>query len=156
LTRDSSLTSRSRSLIRYPSAVVTPSRMPLSISCQRTQSYRVGGTQPILAAMDSVAAHSDGCSPRCSRTIRTACSRTSGKNFGDLPVAPSSQELEPPHNRGRFNMLGAQNPSMHHSHTNLSSNNSGYRRDFLITLGSAAMIQDFNRASDLSILEITL
>ena len=34
--------------------------------------------------------------------MRTARSRTSGENFGDLFMAPSSQELEPPQNPGRF------------------------------------------------------
>ena len=34
--------------------------------------------------------------------MRTARSRTSGENFGDLFMAPSSQELEPPQNTGRF------------------------------------------------------
>lgn len=37
--------------------------------------------QPIIGAMDSTAAHSDGCSLRCSRTRRTARSRTSGENL---------------------------------------------------------------------------
>ena len=32
-----------------------------------------------------------------------ARSRTSGENFGDLLMAPSSYELEPPQNPGRFN-----------------------------------------------------
>ena len=35
--------------------------------------------------------------------MRTARSRTSGENFGDLFIAPSSQVLEPPQNPGRFN-----------------------------------------------------
>jgi hypothetical protein len=43
-----------------------------------------------------------GDSPRCSSTIRTARSRTSGENFVDLFMAPFSQELEPPPNPGRF------------------------------------------------------
>ena len=34
--------------------------------------------------------------------MRTARSRTSGENFGDLFMAPSSQELEPPQFPGRF------------------------------------------------------
>ena len=34
--------------------------------------------------------------------MRTARSRTSGENFGDLFIAPSSQVLEPPQNPGRF------------------------------------------------------
>jgi hypothetical protein len=34
--------------------------------------------------------------------MRTARSRTSGENLFDLFIAPSSQELEPPQNPGRF------------------------------------------------------
>ncbi|WP_233253948.1 hypothetical protein, partial [Limnohabitans sp. MMS-10A-192] len=41
--------------------------------------------------------------PRCSSTIRTARSRTSGeKRFDFLLMAPSSQSVEPPQNPGRF------------------------------------------------------
>src|SRR5512135_894270 len=53
--------------------------------------------------MDSIAAHCEGCSLRHSKTSRTARSRTSGENFTDFFMAPSSQELEPPPNPGRFN-----------------------------------------------------
>ena len=53
-------------------------RAPLSTSDCLTQSSTVCGTQPIFRAIDSIAAHSDGYSPRCSCTIRTARSRTSG------------------------------------------------------------------------------
>ncbi len=52
--------------------------------------------------MDSMAAHSDGYSPRCSCTILTARSRTSGENLFDLLMAQSSQSVEPPRNPGRF------------------------------------------------------
>jgi hypothetical protein len=47
-------------------------------------------------------AHREGYSPRCSCTMRTARSRTSGENFVDLLMAPSSQKLEPLQNPGRF------------------------------------------------------
>ena len=40
--------------------------------------------------IDSMAAHSDGYSPRCSCTMRTARSRTSGENFVDFLMAPFS------------------------------------------------------------------
>jgi len=53
-------------------------------------------------AMDSTADHSEGYSPRCSRTSRTARSRTSEENLLDLFMAPFSQILEPPQNPGRF------------------------------------------------------
>ncbi|MSP98339.1 MAG: hypothetical protein EXR29_14220 [Betaproteobacteria bacterium] len=46
-------------------------------------------------------------SPRCSCTIRTARSRTSGENLLDLFMAPSSQGLEPPRNPGRFTPASA-------------------------------------------------
>ena len=36
--------------------------------------------QPILAAIDTIVFHCEPCSPRCSLTIRTARSRTSGEN----------------------------------------------------------------------------
>ena len=38
--------------------------------------------------------------------MRTARSRTSGENLLDLFMAPSSQELGPPPNPGRFNLRG--------------------------------------------------
>src|SRR5690606_12443683 len=63
----------------------------------------VCSTQPILGAMDSMAAHSEGYSPRCSCTMRTARSRTSGENLFDFfLMAQSSQRKEPPQNPGRF------------------------------------------------------
>ncbi|WP_373565290.1 TnsD family Tn7-like transposition protein [Paraburkholderia bryophila] len=55
--------------------------------------------------MDSIAAHCDGYSPRCSCTMRTARSRTSAENLFDLFMAPFSQELEPPPNPGRFTAI---------------------------------------------------
>src|SRR5690606_22214185 len=48
-------------------------------------------------------AQREGYSPRCSCTIRTARSRTSGENLDDFFMAPFSHELEPPQNPGRFN-----------------------------------------------------
>ena len=55
---------------------------------------------PYLGAMDSMVAHKDEYSPRCSNTI--ARSRTSGENLFDFFMAPFSQMLEPPQNPGRF------------------------------------------------------
>lgn len=49
-----------------------------------------------------MAAHCEGYSPRCSCTMRTARSRTSGENLFDLVVARSSQSGGPPPNTGRF------------------------------------------------------
>ena len=51
-----------------------------------------------------MAAQSDGYSPRCSCTIRTARSRTSGENLFDFFMAQSSQRFEPPQNTGRFRL----------------------------------------------------
>ena len=56
----SSRTSRSSSFTRWATMVVTPSRTPASISARLTHSFSVCGTHPILGAMDSMAAHSDG------------------------------------------------------------------------------------------------
>jgi hypothetical protein len=69
-----------------------------------THSLSVCAVQPILAAIDMIAAHRDGCSPSWSRTIRTARARTSGENLllVYFVMAPPSQELEPPINPGRF------------------------------------------------------
>src|SRR3954464_8672881 len=53
--------------------------------------------------MERIAAHCETCSPWWSRTIRTARARTSGEYGGTrFVMAPSSQELEPPGNPGRF------------------------------------------------------
>jgi hypothetical protein len=98
----SSLTSRSSSLTRSRSALVTPSRTPVSTSCLRTQSFNVYGTQPIFGAIDSIVAHNDEYSPRCSSTILTARSRTSGENLFGFFIAPFSQIKEPPQFPGRF------------------------------------------------------
>src|SRR5690606_31411649 len=102
LARRSSRFSRSSSLIRSCSLAVTPPRCPLSPSYLLTQVSSVWVEQPILGAIDSAATHSDGYSPRCSCTRRTARSRTSGENFVWLAIAPFSQSLEPPRNPVRF------------------------------------------------------
>ena len=102
LARRNSLTSRSSSFTRCFSEVVMPSRAPESTSWRRTHSYSVCGTQPIFGAIDLAAAHNEGYSPRCSRTMRTARSRTSGENFVDLFIQVSSQRFYPPRNPRRF------------------------------------------------------
>src|SRR5262249_13120346 len=51
---------------------------------------------------DAIAAHSEGYSPRCSCTIRTARSRTSCGYLPRLLIAPSSHRMEPPLFPGRF------------------------------------------------------
>jgi hypothetical protein len=78
-----------------------PKRPPLSI--WRTHLRSVSGLQPSLVAMATMAAQSDGYSPRASRTRRTARSRTSGENFCFVSLmTPSSQRLGSPAKPGRF------------------------------------------------------
>ena len=114
LARRNSLFSRSSSLTRCASVDVTPSRTPVSTSWRLIHSSSVCGTQPILGAIDSTADHNDGYSPRCSCTMRTACSRTSGENLFDLFMAQSFQRAEPPQKTGRLmdeaSMLGVAAP----------------------------------------------
>src|SRR5690606_19722025 len=86
--RRSSLSSRSRSLIRALSSVVGPGRPPLSRCACRTQTPSVSGLQPILAATDPMAAHSDAWFGRVSATSRTARSRTSGEYLLSLAMFP--------------------------------------------------------------------
>jgi hypothetical protein len=59
---------------------------------------------PILAATDDTTAHCEGCSASCSATIRTARARTSEENLFVvlLVMNPTSRELGPPENPGRF------------------------------------------------------
>ncbi len=60
--------------------------------------------QPILPAIEPIAAHWDAWSPPRSSTIRTARCRTSGENRFDVffVMAPTSQGSKPPANPGRF------------------------------------------------------
>lgn len=86
------------------SVVLTPSRRPLSTSVRLTDSFSVADEQPIFGAIDSMVAHYEGYSPRCSCTRRTARSRTSGEYLFVVFVfmASFSQELKPPYILGRF------------------------------------------------------
>ena len=59
LARPGFLTSRASSFIRRASLVVMPLHTPASTSERLTHSFKVCGTQPILGAMDSMAAHND-------------------------------------------------------------------------------------------------
>src|SRR5258707_14318524 len=103
----SSRFSRSSALIRSPSCVVGPARRPWSRSDRRTQLRSVSPVQPILLAIELIAAHCDGCSAWWSNTMRTARSRPSAENLFvvGLLIAPSSQDVEPPANPVRFNLL---------------------------------------------------
>jgi len=59
--------------------------------------------QPIFGAIDAIAAHRDEYSCRCSDTIRTARSLTSVEYLVVVvPIAPSSQMMEPPGIPERF------------------------------------------------------
>src|SRR5438270_1978815 len=106
----SSRFSRSSALIRSPSCVVGPARRPWSRSDRRTQLRSVSPVQPILPAIELIAAHCDGCSAWWSNTMRTARSRTSAENLFvvGLLIAPSSQDVEPPANPVRFNLSNTQ------------------------------------------------
>jgi hypothetical protein len=88
--------------MRWVLSVVTPLRAPESTSACLTHSSKVCGAQPIFGAIDATAAHSEGYSPRCYWTIRTARSWNPDEELGVFFMAPSSQELEPPRNPGRF------------------------------------------------------
>jgi hypothetical protein len=62
-------------------------------SSWRNHSRSVSAGQPILPAIDSIAAHCDGYWSSTSKTMRTVPSMTSGENFGDfLTLAPFSIE----------------------------------------------------------------
>src|SRR5215217_1176472 len=92
--------------MRSCSAGVGPARRPWSRSVWRTQPRRVSGAQPILAAIELIAAACEACSPWWSNTIRTARARTSGEYGGIcLVMAPSFQDQEPPENPVRFRAL---------------------------------------------------
>src|SRR5262249_6080273 len=88
LARFNSRFSRSSSLRRSRSALVSPGRLPWSRSDCRTHSRNVSGVHPILLAIELIAAHCDSCSPWCSKTIRTARSRTSGEYFCVVFMTP--------------------------------------------------------------------
>src|SRR6185503_7649655 len=94
--------SRSKAFSFSALSVGTPDRLPLSTSAFFTQSRSVCGVQPILVAIDMIAVQRDRCSASCSTTSRTAQERTSGENLllVCLLMAPPSQGLEPPANRG--------------------------------------------------------
>src|SRR6476620_96542 len=96
----SSRTSRSSTLMRSSSAVVGPGRWPLSRSCWRTQRRSVSGVQPILAALDSIAAHCELYSLAASLAMRQAHLITSGEYLGCFFMTPFSQTMEPYKNRG--------------------------------------------------------
>ena len=84
--RFSSRTTRSSSLIRCFSSVVSPPRRPVSRSACRTHFRNVSALQPIFDAIEAIALHWESHSLWCSNTIRTARSRTSGEYLIGLPM----------------------------------------------------------------------
>ncbi len=72
---------------RAPWSSIGPGLAPLSRSHWRTHLRSVSTVQPILPAVDSIAAHCDGHWSLASKTIRTARSTTSGgKTSGTSPI----------------------------------------------------------------------
>ena len=86
--RFSSRTSRSSSFNRSRSLVVRPGRCPASRCACRTHVRRVSAVQPSFGATDCSTAHAEAWASRCSSTIRTARSRTSGDNRLGRPIDP--------------------------------------------------------------------
>ena len=64
------------------------SRRIHAIPAKKTHVRNVCAVQPILPAIDSIAAHRDGYSCSCSLSILTARSRTSGAYLTDFPMTP--------------------------------------------------------------------
>src|SRR5262249_28808558 len=114
--RFNSRTSRSRSFIRCRSSVVNPARWPLSRSACRTHRRSVSVVHPSFGAIAAIAAHCDGCSGPCSRTIRTARSRTSGEYLVGRAMSQSSQLIGSPTIPVRFIDVEAERSS-HRSST---------------------------------------
>jgi hypothetical protein len=106
---------RSSSRIRSRSAVVTPDRRPLFTCARRTHRHRVTRVIPKLAEIDPSTAHSEGYSPPCSSTIRTARSRSSCGYLVGLVISPSSQRMESPTFPGRFTALPGRHRRSHRS-----------------------------------------
>ena len=86
--RFSSRTSRSSSFNRSRSLVVRPGRCPASRGACRTHFRSVSAVQPSFGATDCSTAHAEAWASRCSSTIRTARSRTSGENRLGRPIDP--------------------------------------------------------------------
>src|SRR5690606_35768525 len=102
LARRSSAFSRSSSLARSRSASAALRRGSALASARCTHERSVWVVQPILPAIDCMAAQREGCSCTCAWNRRTARSRTSGDYWFCFAIAPSSQVMEPPGRPGRF------------------------------------------------------
>ena len=98
LARRSSRFSRSRSFSRARSSIVSPGRRPASTSAPAGPTPAVSrGWYRAFSAIDSIAFHCDGYSCACSKTIRTACSRSSA---GCLCPSEVTASLHPLKRRG--------------------------------------------------------
>src|SRR5690606_8015058 len=78
--------SRSSSFSRCRSSVARPGRFPRSRSAWTTHLRRDSGAHPIFEAIERIAAHCESYWSPCSRTIRTARSRTSGEKLLGRPM----------------------------------------------------------------------
>ena len=67
------------SFIRFRSSLLSPARRPCLHLARRIDFRSVSQEQPILGAIETIVSHCDPCSASCSKTIRTARSRTSGE-----------------------------------------------------------------------------
>jgi hypothetical protein len=99
--RRSSFTSRSSNFSRVLSSESCAAGALRRLTSLRHQRRSVSVVQPILPAIDVSAAYSDAESARCSPTMRTARSRTSGTNLFDVLfiVQAPSHIQEPPKSR---------------------------------------------------------
>jgi hypothetical protein len=78
-------------------------KLPQSRSAPCTQRRNDYVVQPILAAIDVIAAHCDGYSCKCSDTILTTRARTSSDEYRfAVRITPSSQVMGSPGKSGRF------------------------------------------------------
>jgi hypothetical protein len=104
LARFSSRLSRSRAASLSASRLVGPGRAPVSCSACSNQRRSVSFVQPNFGATAERAAHGDGWYGRCSRSNRTARSRTSELKrwVRDFAIAPVSHKVELPVIPGRF------------------------------------------------------
>ena len=88
-----------RRVVTTRSLVVKPGRCQASRCACRTHFRSVSAVQPSFGATDCSTAHSEAWASRCSSTIRTARSRTSGENRLGRPIdpiLPSNEASEKP------------------------------------------------------------
>src|SRR6476620_9722056 len=97
--------SRSSSLSRSRSVLVTPARRPWSRSACRTHLRSVSAVQPIFDAIEPIAAHCESYSASCSNRRRTARSRTSGEYLFDVLIDPILSRIGVSGNPGAVHIL---------------------------------------------------